>query len=658
MLHQVLDWVALHPGLAYGVVFLVALGESLAVVGMIVPGVILLLGAGALITTGAIAFWPALAAASAGAVVGDALSYALGRHFDEHIRGIWPFTRFPEQLDQGVAFFERYGGWSVVLGRFFGPSRAIIPMVAGMMHMPARRFYLANISSGIAQTLVYLVPGMIFGASLQLAAEAALRLAILAVLLLAGLWLTLALAHQLYRLLSPHASSWLQGLLVWADLHPAMGRVARALADPDHPDARTLTALASVLILASLLLGVLLGLALFGAPDLAVNRAALDLGQSLHTPLGDRLMLDLSALGDPLTLLPMALVVYLYLRWRRMRPHANYWAAAAGFAVLASLILGVLLRVPRPALGLELMPPWSFPSIPVLLSTSLYGFLAVSLARGLGARWGWLAYAAAGILVSAVAWTRVYFGAEWLTDVTASTALGVVWVSTLGLAFRRHSRFDPRTGALAGTTLAALLAGLAVHWMIRGPDALTRLTPSPAIVTLDRAQWLSGDWRRLPTRRSELSQRKRQLLDIQLAGDPALLRSALAEDGWAPATMLDWGNALHLVSPSLPLAKLPVIPHVHAGRHESLALTRATTHGQREVLRLWPARFRLSDGAPLWVGNITTQRKEVILDLIALPVTRGGGDGLSDALRRELTETATRIGPGATLLVLPPLEGR
>jgi undecaprenyl-diphosphatase len=70
----------------------------MAVIGVVVPGIVALVGTGALIATGSIAFWPAFAAASAGAIVGDGLSYSLGRHFDRHIRELWPFSRYPAQL--------------------------------------------------------------------------------------------------------------------------------------------------------------------------------------------------------------------------------------------------------------------------------------------------------------------------------------------------------------------------------------------------------------------------------------------------------------------------------------------------------------------------------------------------------------------------------
>jgi hypothetical protein len=49
LLHGILDWGGHNPAWAYGLVFVVAMGESLAIVGMAVPGVVLLMGAGALI---------------------------------------------------------------------------------------------------------------------------------------------------------------------------------------------------------------------------------------------------------------------------------------------------------------------------------------------------------------------------------------------------------------------------------------------------------------------------------------------------------------------------------------------------------------------------------------------------------------------------------
>ncbi len=649
---QVLAWVGDHPLWAYAVIFAVAMGESTALIGLVVPGVVLLLGAGALITTGAIDFWPAFGAAVAGAVMGDGLSYAVGRHYNEHLRGLWPFSRYPESLDQGVTFFARYGGWSVVIGRFAGPSRAVVPLVAGMLRMPPRRFFAANISSGIAQILTYFIPGMVLGTSLKLAAEAAVRLAILGLLLTGALWFTFWSAHRIYRLLAPHAGHWLQGLLRWADLHPGIGGIALALADPEHPDARALTGLAFLLLLSALLLGALTGLTLFGPRELALNLAALDLGQSLYTPLGNRLMVVLAAFGALAVVLPMVLLVYGWLHWRGEDRRGHYWLAAAAFPLVATPLIGALLAVPRPDLGLHLALPWSFPSGPVLLATSVYGFLAVAIARGLAAPLRWVPYALATTLITAVAGARVYLGAEWFSSIINSIALGLVWVAALGLAFRRHSRLALRPGVLATVAAIGLAAGLGLHGAISGNQELERLTPAPRTAALERTAWQDAAWARLPSHREDLGQRHRHPLPIQYAGDPDTLARALAAFGWQRGPRLDWDSVLRLLSPSLPLAQTPVIPQVHDGLHEALILTKPIGADQREVLRLWSTRWRLSDGASLWVGNVTRQHRGLLLNLIVVPATDPQDFGLPVEFAGELPGLRTHTEPDVGIVLI------
>ena len=121
----------LNPLWAGVIVFLIAMAESLAIVGVLVPGVVMMFGIGALIATGVLEFWPTFAWAVTGAVAGDGLSFFLGRFYQQQLTGIWPFTRYPQMLDRGVRFFERYGGKSVVFGRFVGPVRAVDPPGGG-----------------------------------------------------------------------------------------------------------------------------------------------------------------------------------------------------------------------------------------------------------------------------------------------------------------------------------------------------------------------------------------------------------------------------------------------------------------------------------------------------------------------------------------------
>ena len=139
-LHALLDWITAHPQHAGWVIFLVSLSESLAIIGLLVPGVVILLGAGSLIGAGVLDFWSSAAWAVAGAILGDGLSYLLGRHFD-YLAERWRWFRMhPDHLRKGHEFFEKWGDLSVMLGRFFGPIRAVVPLIAGMMDMPPRRF--------------------------------------------------------------------------------------------------------------------------------------------------------------------------------------------------------------------------------------------------------------------------------------------------------------------------------------------------------------------------------------------------------------------------------------------------------------------------------------------------------------------------------------
>lgn len=160
---ELLSLIEHNPGYAGGIVFAMALAESLAIIGIFIPGVVVLFGVGALIGAGVLDFWAMCLWAIAGAVIGDGLSYWLGHHF-EYLTDRWRWFRLhPDHLRRGVTFFEKYGDLSVALGRFFGPIRAVVPLVAGLMHMPPKRFYVANVLSALAWAPAYLAPGMLFG---------------------------------------------------------------------------------------------------------------------------------------------------------------------------------------------------------------------------------------------------------------------------------------------------------------------------------------------------------------------------------------------------------------------------------------------------------------------------------------------------------------
>jgi membrane protein DedA with SNARE-associated domain len=82
---MVVDFMRAHAAWAAPATFVIAFLESLAVVSLFVPATVILLGLGALVAAGAIGFWEVFAAGVAGAILGNALSYWVGRRFKDSI---------------------------------------------------------------------------------------------------------------------------------------------------------------------------------------------------------------------------------------------------------------------------------------------------------------------------------------------------------------------------------------------------------------------------------------------------------------------------------------------------------------------------------------------------------------------------------------------
>jgi len=159
--------VAWYPGCALGVVFAAAIIEAVAVLGILVPGTpILMAVAGAAAMAGQ-PMLPFLLLSVLGAVIGDFLSFWIGRRFSGRLLGVWPFSRHPILMDNAVHFFDRYGLYSVALCRFVPVLRSTVPLVAGMAGMPQRRFLLANAASACVWAPLHIYPAQMAGLSID-----------------------------------------------------------------------------------------------------------------------------------------------------------------------------------------------------------------------------------------------------------------------------------------------------------------------------------------------------------------------------------------------------------------------------------------------------------------------------------------------------------
>ncbi|MCL2717005.1 MAG: DedA family protein [Alphaproteobacteria bacterium] len=166
--HAMVETLRAHEAWAAPVVFLLAFGESLAFISLLIPAWGALVAIGALTGVSGISFYPVWIAGSLGAALGDWVSYWFGFRYKEHVAQMWPLSRYPRLLPRGEAFVRRWGVPSIFIGRFFGPLRATVPLAAGIFEMPYWTFQLANVLSALVWAGVLLLFGDIIGRIIEL----------------------------------------------------------------------------------------------------------------------------------------------------------------------------------------------------------------------------------------------------------------------------------------------------------------------------------------------------------------------------------------------------------------------------------------------------------------------------------------------------------
>jgi membrane protein DedA with SNARE-associated domain len=154
-------FVAAHAWLAYLTLFLAALLEAVPVVGSVIPGSTVILALSALVPSGDLRLEWVLAAAIAGALLGDGSAFWIGHHTQRKILSTWPLVNYPRVIEQSEAFFNRWGAWAVFFARFVPPIRAFVPITAGALGMPPARFYAVNVPAILLWATAHVLPGVL-----------------------------------------------------------------------------------------------------------------------------------------------------------------------------------------------------------------------------------------------------------------------------------------------------------------------------------------------------------------------------------------------------------------------------------------------------------------------------------------------------------------
>jgi len=612
--------------MALGAIFAAALLEALAMVGTVIPGSSIVFVGGVLIGLNALNPWWTITVAIAGAVLGDGISYWLGHKYHEKIRALWPLKNHPELFDRGQAYFAKSGGKSVFLGRFLGPVRAIVPVVAGMSNMPAAAFYAINILSAVAWATAHIIPGVLFGASLQLAGAVSSRLVIMLVMTVALFWVI----SKVVRFTLSHEWSsikWLRDRAV-ERARAKSGPVARivlSLLDPARAKSQALL-IAAVLLIggAWLFLGILQDV-LAKDPLVQFDSTVYSSLQSLRNGWADAVMITVTELGGAAGAVPVVVAVSLVLCVKRYWRTLGYWLAAAGVAEILVVVLSHTLARLRPNDIYTGIAQYSFPSGHTVLSVVIYGFMAFLLARGKPVRNKIAITLMAAVAIMLIAFSRLYLGAHWFSDVLASLSLGLAWIALLSIAYIHHVR-NEQLPALPMFLIVLATLAVVEGTYVRGHQAEDTVRYSyrqKTEKTMSLSDWKAGGWRKLPFARSELGGEIEEPFSVQWVGTAGQVAGTLKATGWQSPEPWTLKTTLLWLLPTTAAKQLPVLPKFDHGEAQKLTFVRVINSRERIVIRLWPVLEMIeniagSQSRPLWNGMVTIEHISRPYGLITL----------------------------------------
>ncbi|PBP93807.1 phosphoesterase [Pseudomonas congelans] len=429
LLNGMTGWLTANPSWVAVAIFLVAFIECVAIVGIVVPGTVIMFAIAALAGSGILPLSEVLLLGFLGGLLGDAVSYFIGRRFHQNIRQLPGLRTHPEWMEGAEKYFHRYGIASLLVGRFIGPLRPMLPMIAGMCDMPLPRFVAVSVLAAAGWSIAYLMPGWAAGAAIRLP-------------LPEGFW--------------PEAA------VVGGGLAVLFGLSIQSSIRQKRYATRLISALSLVLV-ATLF---------FGFPLLAdFDNGLMTLIQEHRSEATQHIVVFVTSIGDFRAQLLAASLLIIVLAVARQWRHAAFPPTATLGTAIANGILKTFFARARPEVLLEPLTTYSMPSGHSSAAFALFMTLAVLAGRGQPVRLRLTWMLVAGIPALAIALSRVYLGVHWPTDILAGMLLAFC-VCAASLAFIQRNvplpAMSVRVWWLVVPAMTALLGIFAVRALSHG----------------------------------------------------------------------------------------------------------------------------------------------------------------------------------------------
>jgi len=158
------NFVATYGAWVYALLFLILFVETGVVVMPFLPGDSLLFVVGALCGAGLMDVWLSIGLLTTAAILGDQCNYSIGRYFGPKVFQ-WENSRFfnKQAFEQAHAFYEKYGGATIIAARFMPFLRTFVPFVGGVAEMTRSKFTLFNVIGAVVWVGGIVTAGYVFG---------------------------------------------------------------------------------------------------------------------------------------------------------------------------------------------------------------------------------------------------------------------------------------------------------------------------------------------------------------------------------------------------------------------------------------------------------------------------------------------------------------
>ncbi|MEI7497924.1 MAG: LssY C-terminal domain-containing protein [Candidatus Falkowbacteria bacterium] len=605
---------------SYWLIFAIFFGESLVLVGLIVPGAILALLFGALAAQGALDIGDVLFVSSLGFVCGDLVSYYLGK------RGVGWFK--PENtffraahLEKGQAFFERHGNKSVIFGRYIGFVRPFTAFIAGLVNMPVLRFLTLDIISVVSWTAIHLSLGYFFGQALNSVEFWANRFekAIIFFVIFFGLlylikWLILRRGLEFWQALNAvlknrtEKIAHLPKVTRFVKAHPHfIAWLYQRLTRQKFSGLPTTLITLTLIYLISLLTGLVEGV-LNQEWIVQIDNSFNLWLNGLRHPALLKLFFFISSLAKPEVVIVFALLLSAFWLVTRNRSYLiGLWVSLGGSTLLTYLGKMITAR-PRPLSGAYQESLFSFPSGHATVVIAFYGFFLYYFLRQ-QTEWrkkiNWLFIWIAFVVL--IGFSRLYLGVHYLSDVLTGYVLGAVWL-IVGISVnewylknhpiqkKKYSLFFKHL--IAGTLIIFALTDFSADWWLHQRKiTFARFNPLPVITSNEPL--LEWSERQLPRYIEKTNGDIEQPLNVMLiVSKNTNLKKVMTTAGWQvtnqPSLSTLFTSAFDFVTQK-PYIEAPLTASYWRVQTNDFGFTRHT--GTRRQSR-WQAKF--------WQTNITT----------------------------------------------------